>query len=312
MTAEDDIIVADDPEPAVPGSVESVDDGFLTELMRSQFRKKLDLVSEIEEYASSLEEAIAAKMASFISREVSLNFREISMFQNAILDTPNSFENSLFIINGEERLITSFVFGNPTFQQMLAMAMTTGNPQPGSGNLSAAERRLFFLFIDLLSTALFETIDVIPEFGIPQKPQMPDQAEFLLYAKDLELICFIFDIEMDGVEDSFVLMSPLSLFAGSSNTDEKDTEPLESPEEIEWRHALHNQIENIPVPLSVELACADMLVSDINNFEVGQELQLPIKYENLNVNADLIHTMMRGELEITGKKLHLKITNGAE
>ena len=128
MSTEDDIVLAADEAAAeaqqgIPDEAE-IEDSFLNELMRSQFQKKVDLVSEIEDQALMLAESMTRKVHKFTSRDAAVKFREISMFGRSVLKVPNSNDNGMFLFEGDEHPVACFLFGKLSFQQLLTMALT--------------------------------------------------------------------------------------------------------------------------------------------------------------------------------------------
>jgi len=315
MNTEDDIVLATEESPdeiqqELPDSFDT-EDSFLSELMRSQFQKKVDLVSEIEDHALMLADTMSRKVKKFVQRDAVVKFREISMFERSVLKVPNSTDNGMFMFEGDEQPVACFLFGKPSFQQLLTMSLKAGKAEACSGDLSVAENRIFSVFIDFLGTALFETVDVIPLFGIAKKPRVVYPDEFFDIAKDGDLVCFTFDLTIEELEDAFVLMAPLAIFDSRNTKIVKDNSRHEPPEDTEWKDALFNQIENLKIPLQVELASGELLVSQVDALEVGQELKLSNWPETVDVYADLLQTVMSGEIQVSGKKLNLRVTSEA-
>ena len=301
---------SDGENPVLPET--HVENDILEEILRSQSQRKMELVSEIEEHANRLESTIQKKIEIFLQQPIKHTFREMAMFKLASI-SENLSDKSFLLFEGDEHPVVCFYFDNNLFQKLLVIAITgDAEAQEGKRPLSGGEKSLMQVFTNLLGMGFFEGTDIISKFGIPKKPVIGNPNQFDEYDQKTEFVSFRFDLSVAGIEDSYLLIAPLSAYDDPKKTGWNQKSDSELREELIWKEMLFDRIQDLSVPLKIELGSADLLLADVNNLAPGQTLQLSVQSEGLKVFAEDGALLMTGGLQIEGDKINFKVSSTAD
>lgn len=281
--------------------------GFLEELARSQSQKKLDLVGEIEEQVKVLAQHLEQRIQAFLQSSCMVSFTEMVLFQDFSSISPKISDSLLAQAEIEDIPVGCFLIENASARNLLSAGLTGKTTEARSNaNLAASERRLFLVVADLLTTALYESLDSVTGLGVPGKPEFMEADDFLEQIEGEDWICFHFVVEFAGHGETLALISPLALYNGQGlRAQELDRE--EVVVDTQWQALLFDQIENLKVPLVVELGSIDLSLSQIEGLRPGQTLGVKIDPARLCIFTDQGQALVRGSLEKAGNDLEIKI-----
>ena len=305
--------IEDTVETVKAATVSESDARFLTELKRVQARRKIDVVSHIEERITAIAEATAEKLGTFVQEKLDVEFREMSMFQRLGEIDRDYDEYSLLVIEDDELPVVAYLLEHAFFRRLLSQTLT-GNDKHAQEKraLSDAEFRLAHFFADHIASAVFENMEVIPLSGTPGKARLMSQEDFELYAEEAELVCFKLEVKSEAVPGAVTLMSPLALFeSGNDSRDPGHFSPRAAPEN-HWKNSLMAKVDEVPMDIVVELSSTELPLSKVNGLQVGQRLELPINPDHLIAYSNADEQIFSGGIELAGKSIFFKVLHGQE
>ena len=317
MTDEDELVAFDDPQPDLTSTADSLDgikDDFLDELMRTQSQKKLDLVSDIEERARVLEQALGDKISSFLQLEIRAEFADLFMFHRLAIAEQGLTSPQIALMDVGEDPVAGIAIQRDSVRRLLSIALTGNDLTSDAGDkMSAAETSLFLVFADYLATVLYEMFPGIREMGIPEKSRRVTRDAVIEIADETDWICFTFRLPVEGNSETLLIMTPMAMLESTQQSHDSYNDYDQDHVEIDpaWRSALFDRIENLPMPMTVELAGAEMPLSVVDSFSPGQTLEIPIVTNSLNVVADPDTLLLRAALELKDGNLNLRVIEAA-
>ncbi|MEM9277741.1 MAG: FliM/FliN family flagellar motor switch protein [Pseudomonadota bacterium] len=304
------LIIVDEESGVTQG--ERTSDGVAERILRSQSQRKMELVSEIDEQAKLLEGAIQEKVSKFVGITSKVRFREMSMFEVDSVIGQNS-TNSLFLFEGDELPIVFFYFENNLFQELLSITISGDAKSAKDGQpLSDGEKALFIVFISLMGAGFFEVADVFSEYGIPKKPVFYEPKYLKEYEGLQDFVSLTFDISAAETTGECKLITSLSVFDHREKQSGSHATNDETSEEDIWSDKLFDRIQDVPVPLNVELGSVEMFLSEVNALQPGQTLKLPINPEEMKLFTDAGEFLLSGSLQVDREDLKFRVMKRAE
>ncbi len=300
-------------EPAAePVTGEPEENEFLVQLKQSQSQKKIDLVSEIEERIELIAEKTTRKLAQLCQENIKIAFHEMSMFQRLSFIDNGSKDYSLVLVEDAELPVVVYLIDNTLFRKMLSYTLTGSDRYADDPrDLSASEKKLFLMFSDHMASAVFENMEVIPLNGMPDKARFLTREEMAEVSEEVELVTFTMHMKIGTSEGSFVMMSPLALFEKSEPA-QFSADRNAIAEKEEWRQMLQDRLDDVSVPVTIELASRELQLSEVTSLHVGQRLDMQINPQKLTAYSLHNEEIMHGALAIHGKTIRFQVDNGTE
>lgn len=316
MIAED-VLVTDTAEPdAKPEAAKQQNNEagtFLDELARSQSRKKLDLLSEIEICIKTLETHISQRLDSFLQLDSHLSFEEMALFEGVDQMSRTFASHSMFLSEIDETVVGCVVLENAVSRKLMSAALTGKvPPEKSDKEFSPAERKVFLVFGSLLNTALNESFDSLSILGVPKKAAFVEPERFEEIAGERDWVCLTFCLEFLDHTEKLLIVVPLSLLSGEFPEKAEAGNDNELVIDAGWQSSLFDHIEKLKVPLFVEFGSKDLPLSQVNNLQPGQRIELSIDETNLKVFTEEGQALLLGGLERKGDTLEIKVIEKVE
>ena len=297
-------------EPTVDDALDEND--FLVQLKQSQSQKKIDLVTEIEERIELIAERTAKKLVQLCQENVKVTFREMSMFQRLSAIDNGSKDYSLLFVEDEGLPVVVYLMEHTLYRNLLSYTLAGSDKHAQEQReLSASEQKLFLLFADHMASAIFENMEVIPLNGMPDGARYLSREEMLEISDEAELVAFVLDVKFGTVEGSFVLMSPLALFEKSEPA-QFGAEQNALAEKEEWRQVLQERLDDVPVPVTIELGSRELHLSEVTSLRVGQRLDLHINPAKITAYSSHEEEILKGGLALHGNSIRFQVESGSE
>ena len=304
----------DNPELETEPTVDDVldENEFLVQLKQSQSQKKIDLVTEIEERIELIAEKTAMKLEQLCQENLKVAFREMSMFQRLSFIDNGSKDYSLVLVEDEGLPVVVYLMDHNLYRNLLSYALAgSGKHAQEERDLSASETRIMLMFADHMASAIFENMEVIPLNGMPDKARFLTREELAEFSDEAELVAFTLDLKIGDLDGSFVMMSPLPLFEKSEPA-QIGSEQSAIAKKEEWRQVLQDRIDDVPVPLVIELGSRELQLTDVMSLRVGQKLDLHINPKKITAYSSEDEEILIGGLALHGNSIRFQVDSGAE
>ena len=288
-------------------------DQFLSDLSRSEVKRKLDLVEEIETQIEAIKGRLENNIGSFLQAECKMEFANMAVFEDGLVAEQN-FETTCFhLVQKMAEPSAFFQISKASSRRLLSAALTGSVAEAEEPvSLSAGETRLLKVFFDLLAAEYLRVME--PGSGTDKQAtsRLVDAEELTEIIEDADWVCFYFSLEFAGQKEAFSLILPLAMINGEN----RDFGMFGGGEEVDattlWRNALFDHIENLKMPLIVELGSAEIPLSTINRMQCGQRFELEIDPRKLEISNDYGQPLLYGSLGVTGNRLGITIKEKAQ
>ena len=294
---------------------EASHDVDMAELIRSTAGDALSAIPGIEQTIVELTKVLRFKIASFFKEDIEFTFSSMRM-----LDELSDEEVEKFLIlrvpgEGEHRV--ALMLATPEQVRHVLMLLLGGKKASPSdfptGELRGSEASLFLLFAEQMVSGLVEAADIVSNYGIPASPMISNRKEFRQFCNELELVTLEFSL---GFEEDMKLIEfvvPLEVFDLIKLPDDMGTteEPELSEEEL-WDAALGDHVENLKIPMGVELSSFEMSLSKLCSLQVGESFSVNSTKGGLRILDDEGVTAFIADLEIHNRKFGLRVAEQRE
>ena len=199
-------------------------------------------------------------------------------------------------------------------QNLLAVALTGKTANNGSdAQLSASESRLVMVLVDLLATTFFQANEKLAmmEELTPGTRMNRDIFEGMVQSDDW--VKFDFSLSFADTTEQVTLMSPLALFNGQGLVaEEDDDEEEEVIVDTDWQKFMFDNIENLKIPINLELGSIEIPLAQIERLEPGQTLGIEINANRLRLSTDHGQSLAWAGLLVNEGAMELKILEATE
>ncbi len=300
-------IVASDFDPA-----DAVINHDVAEVLRSQPDDPLGAVFGVDEMISEICKAVDHRLELVCGENTDLHSPELSVFSSASLMALDEQSTTMICVEGdEEEFIACMLFKNALVRRLITTALAgTGDPaSPDSESaLHPAETALLRVIADQIMQACFEAADTLSDIGFPGRPEFVDMKRMAALVEANELVKISLVIGEESTKSEFQLLVPLAVFDNTSpdaqeNADRRKT----SEEERQWTSRLLDQIEILEIPLSVQLASANLPLAQVDALKVGNRLALEIDPENISLRDSEGHIAFMARLLIEKQNFQLSV-----
>jgi flagellar motor switch protein FliM len=115
--------------------------------------------------------------------------------------------------------------------------------------------------------------------------------------------------ETGGIKSSMIIAVPIQAFEPVFDDKKLLGQKDRRDSAVVWKAKLFDQIENIQVPVTIELGSTELPLATVEGLQVGDELVLPVKNSNLNVFVEGETHLLNGAVEVVDNGFKLRISN---
>jgi len=282
----------------------------LLDILRTEPEFSIDQYGDLDIVLEKLKNGLAEFVSGFISDEVFFELSNVAIYadeeQFSELGSTASFVN---FHNKRGELILCVGLGSTSFRKILKRLL--GGLKDGSAGMStraltSAENKLFQRF----SNSLCQAYTRILELNFGKFDAVDTDFELLnKLAKDLELIVLTYQVSFSDAKFVISVLTTLDQLEPKHNRNPSGG-PVTNNDSLinSWSQKLADKIDELEVPLFVQLAEKTMNLVDVAKFENGMRLDIEFGLNNICVTDSEENNLFAADLEIHESEVVFSVT----
>jgi len=295
----------------------SVDDSLaisanLLEMLRQNNELEEDRYGRFDETFSQVEIDLKRVFEIFLNEDDQLRFVEALEFSENGVSGPPSQQSLIAELQSNESQFLFAVHMEVNAYRVILKGML-GVEQEGNleqGQLTGAEEVLFLQITEYIGSKLRNALSINPNEKMTLKRTVAEDlgAESAIN----ELAIMTFELSANNKKYPLLLIVPfefLALNETSSGTNE--TESLHDKHQDSWKERLDNKIDKLPIPLSIEVASSEMLLTEVSQFSIGNRLGICFDLSDARIFDASGNCAFRADVEQGQQLTQLRIVETA-
>ena len=254
---------------------------------------EIDLKRVFEIFLSETDQLRFVDASEFSENGVSQSESQLSL----IAELQNTESQFLFAVHMEVNAYRVILKGMLGVEQ-------DGNPE--QGQLTGAEEVLFLQITEYIGSMLRNALSINSNEKMTLKRTVAEElgAESAIN----ELIIMTFELNTNNKNYPLLLIVPVELLELNDTSGESiKTDLLHDEYHGSWKGRLDKIIDTLPIPLSIEVASSEMLLTEVSQFSIGNRLGISFDMSDARIFDANGNSAFRADVEQSQQFTQLRI-----
>lgn len=295
----------------------SVDDSLaisanLLEMLRQNNDFEEDRFGRFDETFSQVEIDLKRVFEIFLSEDDQLRFVDASEFSENGVSGSQSQQSLIAELQSTESQFLFAVHMEVNAYRVILKGMlgVEQEANPEQGQLTGAEEVLFLQITEYIGSMLRNALSINSSEKMTLKRTIAEDlgAESAIN----ELVIVTFELSANNKKYPLLLIVPFELLALSETlSGDNETDSSDDKNQDSWKERLDDKIDKLPIPLSIEVASSEMLLTEVSQFSIGNRLGISFDLSDARIFDASGNSTFRADVEQGQELTQLRIVETA-